>query len=227
VMWLSRSRVNTSMLAHTIKATISPLMHAVSQQMQRLVEISVSMMDRTNITPSGTADEEEVLRVAAALSLGLGSGCGKTKQDSEIEASSDAAVCSLRGLGTSHLWGEIMSMCWVSKGGSTMGLSQSTLTGSSKLFSGDHLSHMICTPTGGVSQQPIKYSVSKSQAASTNSLMRAYQTAITLHQREGTSTLRRGLEQVEIISKAGQVSGALIPGIVPSCRVDICALGRS
>ncbi|GAX73009.1 hypothetical protein CEUSTIGMA_g461.t1 [Chlamydomonas eustigma] len=205
VMWLSRSRVSTNMLSRTIKASISPLMHAVSQQVQRLAEMSFSVIERANITPSATSDEEEMMRIAAAMSRDPGSSSNSSKptQHSEIEGSSEAAVSSFRGPGTSHLWDEIMSMCWVSKGGSTMGLSQSAMTSSSKYFSGDHFSQVTNSSTGGGSR-PIKYSVSKSEAASTSSLMRAYQTAITLHQREGTPTPRRRLEQVEIINKAGQ-----------------------
>jgi hypothetical protein len=61
---------------------------------------------------------------------------------------------------------------------------------------------------------PIRYHIAKSDSASTHALVRAYQTAITQHLRSSNPVPvpDLGVEDIEVMAKAGQVRACLNAG---------------
>ena len=179
IVWLSHSRLNTGLLAQIAKASIPPLLYAIAQQLQRFS------------TPTSAGSDEGALTMT-----------------------------------TNSLWHQVMSMCQNQRSATGLGSripSSHTLGGGggggSRSVSG------IVAPSGvgggGAMDiisvdsnfsmaefRPVRFNIAKSDSASTHALMRAYQTAIALHQRCSPAAASdvNGVEEIEVIAKAGQVS---------------------
>ncbi|GAX73010.1 hypothetical protein CEUSTIGMA_g462.t1 [Chlamydomonas eustigma] len=162
IIWLSNSRLNTSMLAQAIKATVPPLLQAISQ---KLMLLAGGLSSTTSTSPL-------------------------------IFTGADTDPAALREEST-KLWDKVMSMCALQSSSVSVTASVTRLG-----ISGD------LSEESGVTgdYRPIRYHIAKSDSASTHSLVRAYQTAITQHLRSSNPVADPdlGAEEIEVVAKAGQ-----------------------
>ena len=208
IVWLSHSRLNTGLLAQSAKASIPPLLYAISQQLQLFSTQGINDPS----TPSNTAP------TSLPSSAGLEDG-------------------RIGRLSSNVLWHQVMSMCMNQKAANGMGsrnasshtlgavaaaAAAATGGGGSRTVS----STMAQGAVGGLTNnnnadilsvdsnfsiadyRPVRFNIAKSDSASTHALMRAYQTAIAQHQRCAPTVTSDGdgVEEIEVIAKAGQVS---------------------
>jgi len=127
---------------------------------------------------------------------------------------------------TPPLWQQVMNVCTVRTldSAATTG-PLASLYGSGVAGPGSGMTGELTD--GGTDHKPIKYTVARTDSASTAALVRVYQTAITQHQRASASNIPESLygsEEIEVIAKAGQgafgsVYVAMWKGLVVAVKV--------
>lgn len=186
IIWLSHSRINMSLLAQSAKVSIPPLLYAIAQQLQRF---------------SAPAD-----RGPAIATIEPTGGSAEAHSDEVMNSLWQQVLSNAQSTGSRP-----GSTAVPSTGGSRPG-SQATRARSRGETSG-----RLAAIDDNVSEdstfsfaefRPVRLNISKGSAVSTHTLMRAYQTAISQHQRASPATTVEaigGVEEIEVIAKAGQV----------------------
>ena len=198
---MSHSRLNTGLLAQSAKASIPPLLYAISQQLQRFATPSSLGPDSSGPTNaptsavSGGSDDarlsnnslwHQVMSMCQNQRAALGLGSRVTSSHTL-----NGGVGGGAGGGGSRSVSGIAAPQSAGGGGGA---------GATDILSAD-------SNFSFADFRPVRFNIAKSDSASTHALMRAYQTAIAQHQRctPASAADVSGVEEIEVIAKAGQV----------------------
>ena len=202
IIWLSHSRLNMGLLAQSAKISIPPLLYAIAQQLQRFS------------APSGPGPANAA--TGAWLATSQSADALSRLSDEAMSSLWQQVLCNAQSTGGSRPGSTAAGTAIPSTtGGSRPGSAATTATKARSQTSGRLAS--VASAGDNASEdsdlsfadfRPVRLNVSKGSAVSTHTLMRTYQTAITQHQRASPATAAEatgGIEEIEVIAKAGQV----------------------
>lgn len=191
IIWLSHSRVNTSLLAQSAKASIPPLLSAISQQM---VQFAVNVESGSEGPAVSAASIDLSIEHSSQPPITTNMIWHQVMCMCNNENPPGPASRVGSKLGSSHTLGSRVDLS---------GLAQSN-AGETVVSVDSNFSL--------ADNRPVRYNIVKTDSASTHALMRAYQTAIAQHQRSSPTVATEangGVEEIEVIAKAGQVSASV------------------
>lgn len=234
IIWLSHTRLSTTMLAHATRSTLVPLLHATSLQLQQMTarprsgqSTASGPLSRPSFSSISDDQQQQQQPMLSLFQQFVGSGLGAIKRINSNSAMllssslqqqqpmSRAASAAAEDEASGTL-SRLLAAAGTATGGPAASRTAAGAPGSVAGGAG------VSSGCGGTEPPTplVRFTVSRTDCASTQSLVRAYQTAIAQHQRTSTGANPEAFgqaEEIEIIAKVGQVS-IFGPGEPPALR---------